>query len=64
MTEDAPKTYPWSHRFGDVDVTLRKITAADHDLILAFSRALPEDHRVLWGNVAAGACRGGIGPGL
>ncbi len=25
------------------------------------SRALPEDHRVLWGNVAAGARRGGIG---
>ncbi len=38
----APKIYPWSHRFGDVDVTLRKITAADHETILAFSRALPE----------------------
>ena len=24
------------------------------------SRALPEDHAVLWGNVAAGALRGGI----
>jgi hypothetical protein len=25
------------------------------------SRALPEDHAVLWGNVAAGTLRGGIG---
>ncbi len=43
MTDDAtPKTYPWSHRFGDADVTLRNITAADHGMILAFTRALPE----------------------
>jgi len=25
------------------------------------SRALPEDHAVLWGDVRAGAVRGGIG---
>jgi hypothetical protein len=25
------------------------------------SRALPEDHRVLWRNIEAGALRGGIG---
>ena len=30
-------------------------------LAMPNSRALPEDHRVLWGNVAAGARRGGIG---
>ncbi len=36
------KTYPWSHRFGDVDVMLRSITAADRDTILSFSGALPE----------------------
>ena len=30
-------------------------------LAMPNSRALPEDHRVLWGNVAAGALRGGIG---
>ena len=30
-------------------------------LWMANSRALPEDHAVLWGNVAAGAPRGGIG---
>ncbi len=44
MTDNAaPKTYPWNHRFGDVDVTLRTITAADHGMILEFTRALPED---------------------
>ncbi len=37
-----PKTYTRSHRFGDVDLTLRTITASDHDSILAFTRALPE----------------------
>ncbi len=37
-----PKTYPWSHRFGDVDLTLRTITAADRDTILEFTRVLPE----------------------
>ena len=42
MTKNATKTYPWSHRFGDVDVTLRHITAADRDSILAFTRELPE----------------------
>ena len=43
MTDNAaPKTYPWSHRFGDVDITLREITAADRDAILDFTRALPE----------------------
>ncbi len=42
MTDDASKIYPWSQRFGDVDVTLRHITAADRDKILAFTRALPE----------------------
>ena len=30
-------------------------------LAMPNSRALPEDHRTLWGNVAAGALRGGIG---
>lgn len=30
-------------------------------LTMSNSRALPEDHRVLWGEVAAGAGRGGIG---
>ena len=30
-------------------------------LAMPNSRALPEDHRVLWGDVAAGARRGGIG---
>src|SRR5437764_8501703 len=30
-------------------------------LAMPNSRALPEDHAVLWGNVAAGARRGGIG---
>ncbi len=30
-------------------------------LAMPNSRALPEDHRVLWGDVAAGALRGGIG---
>jgi hypothetical protein len=30
-------------------------------LAMPNSRALPEDHRVLWGDVAAGAPRGGIG---
>ena len=39
MTE---KTYPRTHRFGDVDVTLRKIEATDRDTILGFTRALPE----------------------
>lgn len=29
-------------------------------LAMPNSRALPEDHRVLWGNIAAGARRGGI----
>jgi len=29
-------------------------------LSVANSRALPEDHAVLWGSVAAGAVRGGI----
>ncbi len=39
---DASKTYPWSHRFGDVDVTFRPIAASDRDSILTFTRALPE----------------------
>ena len=30
-------------------------------LAMPNSRALPEDHRVLWGNIAAGGRRGGIG---
>ena len=30
-------------------------------LAMPNSRALPENHRVLWGDVAAGAVRGGIG---
>lgn len=30
-------------------------------LAMPNSRALPDDHRVLWGNVGAGAVRGGIG---
>lgn len=30
-------------------------------LAMPNSRALPEDHRILWGDVAAGAVRGGIG---
>ncbi len=43
MTDDAtPRTYPWNHRFGDVDVTLRNITAADRETILTFTRDLPE----------------------
>ncbi len=45
MTENAsPKTYPWSQRFGDVDVTFRTLAAADRDRILEFTRALPEDN--------------------
>ncbi len=39
---NAPRTYPWSRRFVDVDVTIRKIEAADHGSILAFTRSLPE----------------------
>ena len=42
MTDNVSKTYPWSHRFGEIDVELRPITAADRDAILAFTRALPE----------------------
>ncbi len=42
LTDDAPKTYPWRQRLGDVDVTFRPITAADRDTILVFTRALPE----------------------
>ncbi len=43
MTEVAsPKTYPWSQRFGDVEVTFRTIGPADRDRILEFTRGLPE----------------------
>lgn len=42
MTDDASKTYPWSQRFDNVDVTFRPIAAADRDTILAFTRSLPE----------------------
>jgi len=42
MTDTAPKTYPWKHRFGDVDLVFRNITTADRDAILEFTRALPE----------------------
>ncbi len=38
-----PKTYPWSQRFGDVDVTFRTIGGSDRGTILAFTRTLPED---------------------
>ena len=44
VTEEAsPKTYPWSQRFGDVEVTFRTIGAADRDRILAFTLTLPKD---------------------
>ncbi len=45
VTEDASpkKTYPWSQRFGDLDVTFRTVGAADRDQILAFTRTLPEN---------------------
>ena len=33
----------------------------DYGLSMPNSRALPDDHRVLWGDVRAGCLRGGIG---
>ena len=43
MTELAAlKDYPSTRRFGDVDVTLRPMEAADRDKMLAFTGALPE----------------------
>ncbi len=44
MTENAtqPRSYPWTTRLSDVEVTIRRMTAEDFDTVLAFTRSLPE----------------------
>lgn len=44
MTENATQTrsYPWTTRLSDVEVTFRRMTAEDFDAVLAFTRSLPE----------------------
>ncbi len=42
MTDNASKTYPWSHCLGEIDVKRRQIKLKDGDAIMVFSRALPE----------------------
>ncbi len=44
MTDDATQTSsPRSQRFADAGGVIRKMTAADRDTILAFTRSLPEE---------------------
>ncbi len=45
MTQKAAskRTYPWTTTIKDKEVSLRQMTAADGDRILAFARSLPED---------------------
>lgn len=44
MTETAApiRTYPWTTRLADLEVTCRLMTAADEEAVLAFTRGLPE----------------------
>lgn len=44
MTENAKaaRSYPWTTQLSDVEVTFRRMTAADFDTVLAFTRSLPE----------------------
>ncbi len=42
MTEDLRQTYPRTTRLGDLQVTFRKMVAADRGAMLAFTRSLPE----------------------
>lgn len=42
MTDSTPQIYPWGRRFDGLGVTFRKMVAADREMVLAFTRALPE----------------------
>lgn len=41
QTEEETRVYPWSVSLGDLDVTFRRMVAADREEILAFARSLP-----------------------
>ena len=43
MSEETPRTYPWTTRASDLEVTFRLMAAADRDRVLAFTRTLPEE---------------------
>ncbi len=43
MTEQAPRTYPWTTGASDLEVTFRLMEAGDRERILAFTRSLPEE---------------------
>ena len=43
MTEEPTRTFPWTTGAGDLEVTFRRMAAADRDRVLAFTRTLPED---------------------
>jgi RimJ/RimL family protein N-acetyltransferase len=41
-SESVPRTYPWTTRVGDLEVTFRVMSADDRELILTFTRTLTE----------------------
>jgi len=41
-SESAPRSYPWTTRVGDLEVTFRVMSADDRELILGFTRNLTE----------------------
>ena len=43
MTEKPTRTFPWTTGAGDLEITFRRMAAADRDRVLAFTRTLPED---------------------
>jgi len=43
QTEAKPRIEKWSVQLGNLELTFRRMTAADKDAILAFARSLPEE---------------------
>lgn len=42
MAQNTERTFPWTTQASDVEVTFRKMTRADRERVLEFTRSLPE----------------------